>query len=207
MNEKNDALENFTWCALVALNIARIDHKIHSSFSEHIFILNWLAVAKKRKLFPKSVAQDIDWLLIQGRNKGANANLKFKIEYLRSVCCKKPASQSVFFRFTRVFEKLNSMGWENYFITLAKWKVLLNTEINTPGNFIYIYEQKVSECFDKNGSLLCQLKLRVCGDVQAAEQVFNDNGLIPDIEQKTELNQTYIVLLPEKNVMTCEDLS
>lgn len=46
MNEKNDALENFTWCALVALKTARMDNKIHSSFSEHIFILNWLAVAK-----------------------------------------------------------------------------------------------------------------------------------------------------------------
>lgn len=83
----------------------------------------------------------------------------------------------------------------------------LNAEINTPGNFIYISEQKVRECFGKNGALLCQLKLRVCGDVQTAEQVFNDNGLILDIEQHTELNQTFFVLRPEKNTMTCEDLS
>ncbi|EBF4234100.1 DUF2913 family protein [Salmonella enterica] len=207
MNEKNDALEHFTWCALVALKFAEIDNKIHSSFSEHVFIINWLTVAKKRKLFSKLVAQDIDWLLMEGRNKGANANIKFKIEYLRSACCKKLTSQSVFFRFTRAFEKLNSMGWENYFIPLGKWKALLNAEINTPGNFIYMSEQKVRECFGKNGSLLCQLKLRVCGDVQTAEQVFNDNGLILDIEQHTELNQTFFVLLPEKNVMTCEDLS
>lgn len=153
------------------------------------------------------VAQDIDWLLMEGRNKGANANLKFKIEYLRSVCCKKLVSQSVLFRFTRAFEKLKSMGWESYFIPLGKWKALMNTEINTPGNFIYISEQKVRECFGKNGALLCQLKLRVCGDVQTAEQVFNDNELILDIEQHAELNQTFFVLLPEKNAMTCEDLS
>lgn len=82
MNEKNDALENFTWCALVALKIARIDNRIHSSFSEHIFIYNWLVVAKKRKLFSKLVAQDIDWLLMEGRSKGVNANLKFKIDRL-----------------------------------------------------------------------------------------------------------------------------
>lgn len=99
------------------------------------------------------------------------------------------------------------MGWESYFIALDKWNALLNAEINTPGNFIYMSEQKVRECFGKNGTLLCQLKLRVCGDVQTAEQVFNDNGLILDIEQHTELNQTFFVLRPEKNTMTGEDLS
>ncbi|EAP5231495.1 DUF2913 family protein, partial [Salmonella enterica] len=177
------------------------------SFSEHIFIFNWLVVAKKRKLFSKLVAQDIDWLLMEGRSKGVNANLKFKIEYLRSVCCKQLVSQSVLFRFTRAFENLKLIGWESYFIALGKWNALLNAEINTPGNFIYISEQKVRECFGKNGALLCQLKLRVCGDVQTAEQVFNDNGLILDIEQHTELNQTFFVLRPEKNTMTCEDLS
>lgn len=83
----------------------------------------------------------------------------------------------------------------------------MNAEINMLGNFIYISEQKVRECFGKNGSLLCQLKLRVCGDVQTAEKVFDDNGLILDIEQHTELNQTFFVLLPGKNAMTCEDLS
>lgn len=198
MNEKNDALENFTWCALVALKIARIDNKIQSSFSEHIFIFNWLVVAKKRKLFSKLVAQDIDWLLMEGRSKGVNANLKFKIEYLCSVCCKKLVSQSVLFRFTRAFEKLKSIGWESYFIALGKWNVLLNVEINTPGNFIYISEQKVRECFGKNGALLCQLNLRVCGDVQTAEQVFNDNGLFLDIEQHTELNQTFLFCVQRK---------
>lgn len=165
---------------------------------EHVFIINWLTVAKKRRLFSKLVAQDIDWLLMEGRNKGANANLKFKIEYLRSVCCKKLVSQSVLFRFTRAFEKLKSMGWESYFIPLGKWKALMNTEINTPGNFIYISEQKVRECFGKNGALLCQLKLRVCGDVQTAEQVFNDNELILDIEQHAELNQTFLFYFQRK---------
>ncbi|ASG86848.1 DUF2913 family protein [Salmonella enterica] len=207
MNEKKDAIENFTWCALIALKFASIDNKIHSSFSEYIFIINWLTVAKKRRLFSKLVAQEIDWLLMEGRNKGVNANLKFKIEYLRSVCHKSPSSQSVLFRFTHTFETLKSLGWESYFIPAGKWKMLLNTEINTPGNFIYISEQKVRECFGKNGALLCQLKLRVCGDVVTAEKVFTDNGLTLDVEKNSELNQTFFVLMPENNVMDCGDLS
>lgn len=85
-----------------------MDNKIHSSFSEHIFIFNCLVVAKKRKLFSKLVAQNIDWLLIEGRSKGVNANLKFKIEYLRSVCCKKLVSQSILFRFTRAPARLKN---------------------------------------------------------------------------------------------------
>lgn len=51
MSEKNDALEKFTWYALVALKIAKMDNKIHSSFFERIFIFNWLVVAKKKVVF------------------------------------------------------------------------------------------------------------------------------------------------------------
>lgn len=124
-------------------------------------------------------------------------SLKLNISVLPAVKTL-PHSLYFFFRFTRAFEKLNSMGWEIYFIPLGKWKALFNAEINTSGNFIYISEQKVRECFGRSGSLLCQLKLRVCGDVQTAEKVFNDNGLILDVEQHTELNQTFFVLLPDK---------
>ena len=48
-----DDLETFTWSALVAIGIAIKDHKIYSKMSEHLFIMHWLAIAKKRKIFSK----------------------------------------------------------------------------------------------------------------------------------------------------------
>ncbi|HHQ4088187.1 TPA: DUF2913 family protein, partial [Citrobacter freundii] len=64
-----DELETFTWSALVAIGIAIMDNRIYSKMSEHIFIMNWLAIAKKRKLFPKSIANELQWLIDEGKKK------------------------------------------------------------------------------------------------------------------------------------------
>jgi hypothetical protein len=40
-----------------------------------VFAMQWLLTAQKRKLFPKSVAPDIMWLLAQGKKYGFGANL------------------------------------------------------------------------------------------------------------------------------------
>ncbi|OIN37187.1 hypothetical protein AO411_2026265 [Salmonella enterica subsp. enterica serovar Sarajane] len=55
---------------------------------------------RKRKLFLRIVASDLNWLFGEGRRKGSNANLKFKIEYLKSTCHKDVRAQALLFRFT-----------------------------------------------------------------------------------------------------------
>ncbi|EDS4035564.1 DUF2913 family protein [Salmonella enterica] len=55
---------------------------------------------RKRKLFLRIVASDLNWLSDEGRRKGINANLKFKIEYLKSTCHKDVRAQALLFRFT-----------------------------------------------------------------------------------------------------------
>lgn len=196
--QKENVMLNFTWSALVAIKMAWKDKKISSPFTEHMFIMNWLSVAQKKKLFPKNVATDIDWLLSEGRSKGVNARLRFKIEYLRSTCEKENETKSALFRFTRVFELLNLSGWDCFLITVPKWKDISKSEISSPGNFIYVQERKVQECFGKDGGLLCQLKLRVSGDVEMAEHAFRAQDLNVEVQHIDDLNQFYFILSPDK---------
>lgn len=72
-----DDLETFTG-ALVAIGIAIKDHKIYSKMSEHLFIMHWLAIAKKRKIFSKSIVSELQWLIDEGRKKVSMHNLNLK---------------------------------------------------------------------------------------------------------------------------------
>ncbi|EDU6367818.1 TPA: DUF2913 family protein [Salmonella enterica subsp. houtenae] len=75
MKDRSEILESFSWAALVAIKMAWQEGKITSDFSEHVFIMNWLATARKRKLFPRSVSSEIDWLISDGRAKGHHTEL------------------------------------------------------------------------------------------------------------------------------------
>ncbi|EEM5424845.1 DUF2913 family protein, partial [Salmonella enterica] len=68
-------LAHFAWCALVALRTAQQDGKALSPLSTHTFLLRWLTVAYKQKRFPRTIASDIEGLLVLGRNKGLAAGL------------------------------------------------------------------------------------------------------------------------------------
>ncbi|WP_431618696.1 hypothetical protein [Citrobacter europaeus] len=73
-----DDLEAFTWSALVAIGIATQDRKINSKMSEHLFIMHWLAIAKKRKLFSRSIVNELQWLIDEGKKKASMHSLNLK---------------------------------------------------------------------------------------------------------------------------------
>ncbi|EAS0615063.1 hypothetical protein GL503_08770 [Salmonella enterica] len=52
MKDRNEILESFSWSALVAIKMAWCDGRRTSELSDHLFIMSWLATAKKRKIFP-----------------------------------------------------------------------------------------------------------------------------------------------------------
>ncbi|HHR3897977.1 TPA: DUF2913 family protein [Salmonella enterica] len=197
--DKNGKLASFTWAALVALKLAVQDGKISSALSEHLFMMNWLSVARKRKLFSKQVAPEIQWLLTEGRNKGVNANLKLKVEYLYFTSQETTSEQSAYFRFTHAIEELGTHGWDSYFLTSRKWDLLNQGEFGLSGNFIFMEGERVQGCFDRNGKLHRELPLRVCGDVDMAERFFTDNKIVIDIQRDANGERVYFLLSPEKN--------
>lgn len=167
-----DELEAFTWSALVAIGIALQDHKIHSKMSEHIFIMHWLAIAKKRKLFSRSVANELQWLIDEGKKKSINAQLKFKIEYLYATSSGDVTMQNDYFKFTHTIEMLRNNGWQNFLLTPEKWRDLHDKIKVRKDNFIFMDDTRLQECFGAQGEIVKPFCIRVYGDVEFAKLTF-----------------------------------
>ncbi|WP_079225325.1 DUF2913 family protein [Citrobacter werkmanii] len=167
-----DELEAFTWSALVAIGIAIQDHKIHSKMSEHIFIMHWLAIAKKRKLFSRSVANELQWLIDEGKKKNINAQLKFKIEYLYATSSGDVTMQNDYFKFTHTIEILRNNGWQNFLLTPEKWRNLHDKIKVRKGNFIFMDDTRLQECFGAQGEIVKPFCIRVYGDVEFVKLTF-----------------------------------
>ncbi|EIT6900499.1 DUF2913 family protein [Salmonella enterica] len=197
MKDRNEILESFSWAALVAIKMAWREGKITSDFSEHVFIMNWLATARKRKLFPRSVSSEIDWLINDGRTKGHHTGLRIKLEYIYSTCQKDISGQAAYFRFTRVMEILKNEGWKGYMLTPAKWKTLRREGFGDRENLIFMNEEEIKISFNSNGGLIRALELRVSGDIKMAETVFENNHL-PVRKECPDGERYYLYLQPER---------
>lgn len=185
-----DELETFTWSALVAVGIAIQDQKIYSKISEHLFIMNWLAIAKKRKIFSKTIANELQWLIEEGKRKSINAQLKFKIEYLYATSSGDVTMQSYYFKFIHVIENLRNNGWESFLLTPGKWRDLSEDVKVRKGNFIFMDDTRLQECFGTQGEILKPFCLRVYGDVEFAKSLFIKNNLPVEFVKHTS-NEFY----------------
>ena len=79
-------LAHLAWCALMALRLAQQEGQALSPLTIHTFLVRWLADVQKQRRFPRSVATDIDSLLRLGRQKGPEAGLLRRLEYLWQSC-------------------------------------------------------------------------------------------------------------------------
>ncbi len=120
-------LANLVWCILVAVSLALRQGKARSSLATHKFIMQWLSTVQKRKLFPKTLAQDIIWLQNEGKRYGPDARLYSKIEYAWLASSGKLASQSTLFRFTCMIDTLRTMGWLDHLLSDNEWDIGWNT--------------------------------------------------------------------------------
>ncbi|EBH0782640.1 DUF2913 family protein [Salmonella enterica] len=197
MKDRSEILESFSWNALVAIKMAWHDGKIMSEMSEYVFIMNWLVKARKRKISPRTVSSEIDWLINDGRLKGHHAGLRIKLEYLYATCQKNVSGQAVYFRFTRVMEILKNEGWKGYMLMPAKWKALRRESTGGRENLIFMDEEEIKISFNNNGGLIRGLELRVSGDIKMAETVFENNHL-PVRKECPDGERYYFYLQPER---------
>lgn len=172
-----DDLETFTWSALVAIGIAIKDHKIYSKMSEHLFIMHWLAIAKKRKIFSKSIVSELQWLIDEGKKKSLNAQLKFKIEYLYATSSGDVTMQNDYFKFTHTIEVLRNNGWESFLLTPEKWQGLHESIKVRKGDFIFMDDARLQECFGVQGEIVKPFCIRVYGDIEFAKLTFIKHNL------------------------------
>ncbi|HHD7476601.1 TPA: DUF2913 family protein [Klebsiella oxytoca] len=67
MNRVVQQSGHFSWCALIALHLARKDGVVLNKIQENMFLTNWLVTARKQHRFPREISADIDWLIGQGK--------------------------------------------------------------------------------------------------------------------------------------------
>lgn len=112
---------HFGWCALIALKLALLDGLSSSEAQQNLFLTRWLATALKQRRFHREVAQDIEWLLKQGRLYGVRANLPGKLDYLWRSCTGELAELSDFFRLKFAMETAQNMEWTYNVLSDREW--------------------------------------------------------------------------------------
>lgn len=167
-------LGHLAFCALVALGLARQEGKAGTPYAETLFLIRWLADARKQKRFPKSVAGNIDWLLQRGRRYGATAKLRNHLEFLWNSCNGDLARQSDLFRLTYVTEMLKDRGWETYVLEPREWAQ--QSDIAIDGNGFVMEKLALHQSFDTSGNQTQELEFRITGDVQVFIRELNEQG-------------------------------
>ena len=139
--------------------------------------MQWLAIAKKRKLFSRNVVNELQWLIDEGKKKSLNAQLKFKIEYLYSTSSGDVSMQNDYFKFTHTIEVLRNNGWESFLLTPEKWRDLHEKIKVREGNFIFMDDTRLQACFGVQGEIVKPFCIRVYGDVEFAKLTFIKHNL------------------------------
>lgn len=156
-------LAHLAWCAMVAVSLARQEGKVVSSLQTHMFIMQWLSTAQKRKVFPRSLAQDILWLQAQGKRHGPAARLYSKLEYVWLASAGELASQSTLFRFTYMIDTLRTLGWQDHLLSEDDWRAGWKTGAETPA--VYTRKSLLHISFTQAGKLQAPLEIRLSGNV------------------------------------------
>ncbi|EAQ6374533.1 DUF2913 family protein [Salmonella enterica] len=168
--DTTDLLGHFAWCAQIALGIARRDKMVTTSVHEHIFLMNWLTTAQKRKLFPREIASEIDYLVRIGKQQGIITGLKRKLTFIYKSCCEDISEQSDLFRLTFALEELKNNGWRSHTLSTADWKKEWEGPFSPA---IYIELPALQEAFNDAGKQLKPLPVRITGDAEYATQMLS----------------------------------
>jgi len=188
-------LAHLAWCIMVAVTLARREGKAQSPLQTHMFIMQWLSTAQKRKLFPKSLAQDIIWLQEQGKRNGPAARLFSKVEYIWLASSGELASQSTLFRFTCMIDTLRTMGWQDYLLSDTDWQNGWKSDSEIPA--VYTQKSGLHESFTEAGALIQPLELRLTGEPAGIFPLLEQCRLIVDPHTA---HQGYTVFLLQPDI-------
>lgn len=170
-------LAHLAWCALMALRLAQQEGQALSPLTIHTFLVRWLADVQKQRRFPRSVATDIDSLLRLGRQKGPEAGLLRRLEYLWQSCTEPMTHQSDLFRLTHAIEHLKSQGWVNAVVTDEEWvpDTLFAEYANTSA--LLVRKSELQRHFNEQGQQTAPVEFVVAGEVCVVGDAFDARKL------------------------------
>ncbi|TCL02201.1 MULTISPECIES: DUF2913 family protein [Sodalis] len=171
-------LAHFSFCALVALNLARQDGRAGNTVSDHLFLMRWLEGAQRQKRFPREVAAEMLLLQRLGKKNGPPANLPKKLQHLWEICTGIRPQLSDVALLNTAIAQLKENGWLNELLSQAEWRQGIPTDIVHSGiNAILAERLAIESAFSKNGMLMSPLEFLICGDAAAAINAFTDVSL------------------------------
>lgn len=187
MNTLNIYVDHLAWCGLIALNMARKAGTVSSPAQENLFLCRWLATAEKKRLFRRELANDIRWLLKEGREKGLRADLPGKMEYLWRASSGDLLEQNDLFRLQHVMHAIKMAGINYGVLNESEWEgrhaVRLSPKI--PG--LYLRRIELDNGFDENGYQIQQLSIRITADLEAVDALFLRAGWKREPDNATPL--------------------
>lgn len=184
MNTNNLYVDHLAWCGLVALGIARRSGAVASTAQENLFLCRWLATAEKKKLFRRELANDIRWLLKEGREQGLRADLPGKLEYLWRASRGDLLAQNDLFRLQHIMHAVTLTGISYGVLTENEWggRNAVRMSETVPG--LYLRKADLDAGFDEQGNQVKPLSMRITANVDAVDVLLTRAGWHREICQE-----------------------
>jgi hypothetical protein len=152
------------------------------------------AAALKQRRFSRDVAQDIGWLLNQGRLLGVRAKLADKLDYVWRSCSGELTEQNDMFRLTYALETAKDMGWNYRVMSDREWAGRYALVLNPGVNGVYLLRTNLDAAFDDNGQQTNPLTARLTGSVAGVMKLLNRCGWQAEPESGASLPHQYSLM-------------
>ena len=176
MNTSDLFVDHLAWCGLVALNMARQTGAVSSPAQENLFLCRWLATAEKKRLFRRELANDIRWLLKEGREKGLRADLPEKLEYLWRASSGDLLEQNDLFRLQHVMHAITLTGINFGVLNETEWEGRHAVKLSPTVPGLYIRKSDLDTGFGEDGRQVKSLAVRVTADLSAIDALLTRAG-------------------------------
>lgn len=176
MDTSNLNVDHLAWCGLIALNMARQAGAVSSAAQENLFLCRWLATAEKKRLFKRELANDIRWLLREGREKGLRADLPGKLEYLWRASSGDLLAQNDLFRLQHVMHAITLTGINNGVLTESEWEGRHAVKLSPKVPGVFLRKNDLETGFDDDGRQINPLALRITADLAAVDALLKRAG-------------------------------
>ncbi|WP_350262725.1 DUF2913 family protein (plasmid) [Pantoea sp. BJ2] len=176
MDTPNLYVDHLAWCGLIALNMARQAGTASSAAQENLFLCRWLAAAEKKRLFRRELANDIRWLLKEGREKGLRADLPGKLEYLWRASSGDLLAQNVLFRLQHVMHAVTLTGINYGVLTESEWEGRHTVKLSPKEPGVFMRKSDLENGFDDDGRQINPLAVRITADLPAMNALLERAG-------------------------------
>lgn len=188
MDTSNLYVDHLAWCGLIALALARQTGAVNSPAQENLFLCRWLVTAEKKRLFRRELANDIRWLLKEGREKGFQADLPGKLEYLWRASSGDLLAQNDLFRLQHVMHAIKLTGINYGVLAESEWEGRHAVRVSPKVPGVFIRKADLETGFDEDGSLIRAVAVRITAENSAVDTLLSRAGW----KQKPDPNTPFL---------------